>query len=544
MRLLPLVSQLSIVQKDLTVVKFGDVINWAQLQLLAEVERLINEGKPIRIIVLKARQLGISTEIEALMFIFAFLFNRMRGLVISHDLDSSEHLLGITQNYWDTYPFKDLYSQKYKGAKRLAWHETQSMLRIATASNVRAGRSNTLHFVHASEVGFYDDPKTLMTGLGQAVPNKPLTAMFLESTANGVGNYFHEQWEAAEQGESDYVPLFFPWWKHPEYIAFDHKPLHRLDDEEKLLSNYLSSEGMPNDEIAARLAWRRWAIRNLTQNNTEDFHQEYPTTPEEAFVSTGKNIFPIQKLREVYVPMKGIIGRLVREGNKVRFQPDPTGQLTVFRWPDTDDLEWGVYFVAGDPTHTTVGDYACGQVISRRTWEQVAVWRGKCDPNTFGEELAKLGRYFNNAMISSEIEGPGYATIAKLLHLEYPYIWKHRLADKLPGTFDERYGWSSTFKTKNEAIGNLLKVLVDKDIMIHDSKTFSEMKNYVQLPNGSFGNSNGEDHDDTVMAMAIAVTCTLYEAPTLMAYGAEKAAKEIEERENQEPVWESWGANA
>lgn len=543
MKLTPLVNRLSIVQKDLSVVKFGDVMNWAQLELLQTVERLIDEKKPIRIIVLKARQLGISTEIEAIMFVMAFLLKRMRGLVISHDLDSSEHLLSITQHYWDTYPFKDLYTQKYKGAKRLSWVETGSLLRIATAANVRAGRSATLQVVHASEVAFYDDPKTLMTGLGQAIPNKPLTALFLESTANGIGNYFHETWEGAEDGSNDFIPLFFPWWKHPEYVMPFSKPLGKLDDEEKVLSGFLGMQGMDSEEIRLRLAWRRWAIRNNCMNNVELFHQEYPSTPEEAFVSTGKNIFPITHLREVYEQMDGIKGRLVREGSKVRFQPDITGPLTVFRWPDTDDLEWGSYFVAGDPTHSTVGDYACAQVLSRRTWEQVAVWRGKTDPNTFGEELAKLGTYYNKAMLTSEIEGPGYATIAKLLHLEYPFIWKHRLADKTPGTFDERWGWSSTFKTKNEAIGNLLKVLVDHDIVIHDSKTFSEMKNYVQLPSGSFGNSNDEEHDDTVMALAICVTCILYEAPTLMAYGVGKQRKELEERQEQEPVWSDWSTH-
>lgn len=545
MRLEPLVKRLSIVQKDLNVVRFGDVINWAQLELLHTVERLINEGKPIRVIVLKARQLGISTEIEAIMFVMAFLMNRMKGLVISHDIDSSEHLLSITQHYWDTYPFKGLYKQKYKGAKRLSWVETGSLLRIATQANVRAGRSHTYQFVHASEVAFYDDPKTLMTGLGQAVPQKPLTALFLESTANGVGNYFHEQWEAAENGDSDYVPLFFPWWKHPEYIMEYSAPLGRLDDEEKVLSGYLMQQGLETDEVRLRLAWRRWAIRNLCQNSTDLFHQEYPTTPEEAFLATGRNIFPLPKLREVYKPMDGIRGRLVREGEKVRFQPDISGSLTIFRWPDTDDLEWGSYYIGGDPTHSTVGDFACAQVISRRTWEQVGVWHGKTDPNSFGEELAKLGTYFNKATISSEIEGPGYATIATLLNLQYPNLYRHRLADRTPGALTggegtERWGWSSTFKTKQEAIANLLKVVVDQDIIIHHRQTFNEMKNFVQLPDGSLGNSNGEEHDDCVTSLAIGITCTIYDAPSLMAYGAERAKKEQEERETSGVPWEDW----
>lgn len=526
MNLRPLLSQLSVVTKDAQLVPLS--MNREQDLFVDEVERQANNRLPIRIITLKARQMGISTITEAIMFLFAMLFTRYKGMVIAHEIDSAQHLLGMTTNYWETYPYKKLWTPKYQSRNELAWVESNSSMKIATANNIKAGRSRTIQALHASEIAFYEDPKTLMTGLRQSIPNKPNTFIHLESTANGVGNYFYETWMAAVAGDVDYVPLFFPWQNFPDYCAsannLPYKSLGNLDGEERILRKL----GINDD----RLAWRRWAIKNLCNNDLKQFHQEYPTTPEEAFVATGTNVFPVSKLADCYKHMEGQVGRLTRDGNTVRFQPDIDGPLRVFRTP-SKDTDWGQYFVAGDPTKTTRGDYACAQVISRRTLEQVAVYRQRIDPSSFAEELAKLGKFYNTAMISTEKEGPGYATIGALIEKDYPSIWYNRTADVTPGMVSERMGWSTTMKTKELAIGWLLKVVVDKDILIHDRQTFMEMRDYISLPNGGYGNAGNEDHDDTVMSLAIAVTCHSMEGP-LMPY----------EGNGNAPVksvpWESW----
>lgn len=514
MNLLPAINRLSIVRKDLQVVRLQRSINWAQVGVLDAVHDQINARRPIRIIVLKARQLGISTLIEALMFLFAMMMQRMRGLVVSHELDSSEHLLGITQHYWDTFPFNPFYTQKYKGAKRLSWVENKSMIQVSTAKNVSSGRSRTIQALHSSEVGFWDDAATLMTGLGQAVPQIPLTMIALESTANGIGNYFHTQWQHAVAGDTAYTPLFFPWYKHPEYVAerlnMPTALIGKLSDEEKVLR----AIGITDSQ----LVWRRYSIANNCQNDILKFHQEYPTTPEEAFIATGTNVFEFTKLLKCYDPRNGRRGRLVREGQRVRFQDDPSGELTLFKLPSKNE-DFGYYTAAGDPTHTTRGDYACIQIINRRTWEQVAVWRGRIDPYNFGDRVVELSQYFNNAVAACEITGPGYATIARMMSLNYPYIWKNQWAEKEPGSMKDRYGWESTYKTKAQAVGNLQKVVVDRDVLIHDVQTFTEMKNFVTKKDGGYGNASHEGHDDTVMALAIAITVTMFEAPVLPALG-------------------------
>tara|TARA_B100000315_G_scaffold198978_1_gene190702 strand:+ start:1 stop:1089 length:1089 start_codon:yes stop_codon:yes gene_type:complete len=356
--------------------------------------------------------------------------------------------------------------------------------------------------------------------------------ILLESTANGVGNWYYDTWNAAVEGDNDYTPLFFPWWRHPEYTAshanLKHIRLANLDEDERVLKKV----GVDDDH----LVWRRWAIRNLADANIERFMQEYPATPEEAFIASGTNVFPVDSLKRIYERKDGIRGYLRREGNAVEFLPDRHGPLTIFRKPSRD-LSWGKYFIGGDPTHTTTGDNACAQVINRRTYEQVAVWSGKIDPMTFAEELAKLGAYYNHATISTEIEGPGYATIGRLVEIDYPYIWRNRWADKTPGKMAETMGWSTTWKRKEWAIGWLIKLMADRDMTIHDAKTYDEMRTYVTLPNGGYGPANNEGYDDCVMALAIACICASTEGPV---HAYEGPADRQRDESPIVPSWEEW----
>jgi hypothetical protein len=148
---------------------------------------------------------------------------------------------------------------------------------------------------------------------------------------------------------------------------------------------------------------------------------------------------------------------------------------------------------------------ACAQVINSATYEQVAVWHGKCDPMSFAEEIAKLGAYYNMATIACEIEGPGYAAIGRLVELDYPNIWRTRWADRAQGKVGETMGWSTTMKRKEWAIGWLIKLMVDDDITIHHPATYDEMRIFVRLENGGYGPASEFAHDDCVMAMAIAL---------------------------------------
>jgi hypothetical protein len=509
LQLAPLLSELTIQTKDLRTVKFPihDRFAWAQRAYLKEIERQYNSGKPVRIIVLKARQLGISTATEGVLFWWSFIHPGTNGLVIAHESDASASLFEKTQLYWDTWPFKDLYKAKYASLKRFTWEPNRSTLRVATAKNVESGRSRTLHAVHASECAFYPDPKTLMLGLRQTIPNEHGTIVVLESTANGIGTWFHDEWLAAEEGESDYVGLFFPWFKHYEYSM--HTTLCtalELDvDERNLIKVGCTYEN---------IEWRRWAIKNLADNDPEAFKQEYPATPHEAFITSGTNVFPLGKLDECYQPMEGFRGTLINNpDNTVRWVADPTGPLKVFKAPTRKSKNWQRYFVSGDPSMTVEGDPACIQVLNRTTLEQVAVWHGRCDPITFAKEMMKIGRWYHEAELCPEIEGGGQAAIATMINFNYPNLWRHTWADKEPGKVSTTFGWSTNYNRKRWAVGRLKYLLVENSIIIHDKKTYNQLRNFIVLSSGEMGNASRQQHDDAVSALSIGVTASHTEPP-------------------------------
>ena len=525
-KLRPLIYELKVLTKERGLQRMGDIVKWTQDRVIDEAERQLYEYGQIRMVVYKARQMGLSTVIEAIIFVLSILFQDFQSLIISHESESSEHILGMTKRYWNTYPFKKYHEEQYSGRKQLAWSDIGSNIVVATAKNMGAGRSKTLHALHASEVAFWDKPEELVTGLRQAIPSVGLTAIFYESTANGVGNFFHSAWLDAESGRSEYVGMFFPWFLDPDYTAKNiprreaHKyaSLLELDKEEKkLVGMGVSTE---------RLLWRRWAIPNLCQNSVDKFKQEYPATPHEGFLATGRNVFNLNDLMVHYQPIKPKVGYLERVNGKIRFVESSDGPLRVYRTP-AKDQSWGVYNIGGDPTHTTVGDAACAQVISRRTMDQCATFSAHIDPIEFGKQLYLLGEWYNWASIAPECEGPGYATVATLMVMLYPYVYQPVRGLQEPGMDPTaNHGWRTNTQTKHEAIGQLVNQLAQPlvrmgttqyGLILHDEETFKELRDYVTDEKGGFKNGRGSDHDDCVMAMGIAIATHLNQ-PTLPAY--------------------------
>ena len=506
--LTPWMEQLAIQKKGLAVEPINlDDPEWpAPKALCQEIERQYNLGLPVRIIVLKARQMGLSTACEGVLFNWCFLHPGTRSLVIAHETKASQHLFDMTKLMWEEWPFRTAYHEKHNSQKSLGWMETRSSMSVATAKNAGSGRSFTYHAVHLSECAFWEDPERLMVGLNQSVPYKHGTVMILESTANGVGNWFHEEWLRAVHKESNFVPLFFPWFEQAEY-AIESTTLREMDlftEERDLVEAH--------DLSLPQLAWRRHAITNLCMGDENQFHQEYPCTPDEAFLSTGTNIFPLQKLSECYEPKDGITGFLHDDNGTIRFTPDPTGPLTIYTWPSSD-RDWGKYVVAGDPSRSTYGDPSCIQVINRRTFEQVAVWHGHIDPVPFAHEVVRLGYYYNTALVNTEINGPGYGTIGVIMQLGYPDVWRHRWPDKSPGKLSVSYGWMSSYSRKHWAVGQVINVLAQEALLIHDETTYDEMRNFVHLSAFEMGPASERGHDDTVITLMIAICSTMTEAP-------------------------------
>lgn len=519
-------QQLTIKDKDAKLKRLhpDDDFAWAQREFVKQVEYQHNTGQPIRIIILKGRQVGMSTVTQALLFLWGFMFPGNNALVMSRDREASEDLFGMCKLMWDTWPHRVLFSTSRASTRRLAWNETLSTFRVESAKKKEPGRGGTLQAVHMSEVAFWEDAE-LASNLMNAIPNRHGTIVILESTANGVGGYFYDEWMKAIRGESDFVALFFPWFLHREYTVRKHTLVDALltPTELTLQRNFKLSLG--------QLAWRRRKIRE--SNGDEDlFKQEYPCTWMEAFLSTGDNVFPLEAMTECYFPPGSEYrgkkvgrsrGNLVNDGGEIKFFKDYSGELQVFKKPDPRKKMQ--YVVGCDPSRTTTGDPACIQVLNRVTLEQVAVWRGHKTTDDLAELVALLGFWYNTAVVNVEINGGGAGVIAVLVHTRYPNLWRWRRPDRPLNKLGNVYGWSTNQMTKPWGIGSLQSYFTKRALILHDPVTYTECMEYTLYDGVEMGPASGDGTDDTVMALMIALMTNITEeAPDFGAiYGIDNS---------------------
>ena len=500
-----------------------DPLAWAQREFVAEVERQYNLGLPVRIIVLKGRQVGISTVTEAILFIMCFLHPGSYNLVLSMEKDDSKYLFGMTKRYWTRGPFFDLYELKYDTTEEMVWEDAVgSTMRVATATKDEVGRGMTIQGCHCSEVARWGDrADTIIPGLGEAIPYEWGTIWIHETTADGVGGYYYDEWMKAtdpEQGKSDFVPMFFPWFWHDTYeiteaaLEFEQLEVDGEYGDEVGVVKFLLAEGVKAERIMPKMAWRRRKINNATKG-LDGFHEEYPCTPEEAFLSTGSNVFPIEHLRHCYQPaVPRSRGYLYGgAGGQVKFHETVDGgHLTIFKMPGKRQK----YALGVDPTKTISGD-PCGiQVINRATLEQVAVWHGHATPAKIGEISLGLLYFYNNALGNCEVQGGGHEVMAVWRQAGYQNIWLDRRPDRVKVS-GQLLGFKTTYDTKQWLITACQGALTRHDVIIHHGATYYEMTQYTELEDESFGPARRSGHDDLVMSYMICLLTALTEWATL-----------------------------
>lgn len=506
----PLLEQLPIKTKSAKIkyLRKNDAFAWAQREFVREIERQYNAGLPVRILILKGRQLGLSTITEAVLFLWAFLHPGAASLVLSKEKNDSDYLFGMMKRYWEDGPFRSTFTTKYNRIGYIEWEGIASSVLTETASKADVGRGHTLHAVHGSEVAFWSMADEIVAGLSEAVPYEHGTIIVMESTAQGVGGYFNDEWVKATDPSGDkssFIPMFFPWWAHQEYeIPQTHLTYRDLDDDEReLLITY------PQLTIP-KLAWRRRKMQ--TYANPEIFKEEYPNSQEEAFLSTGHNVFPLQKLQQCYFPdVEREQGFLYNDGGRLTWAEDDGGHMFVYRRPDPRRR----YVVVADPTWTVDGDPACIQVLDRANLEQVAVWHGSADPHTVGEiGLAMALFYGPTTMLNTEIQGGGKTVLQVWRDANYPYIWMDRRPDS-PKQLKQLLGWNSTYESKKQMLGTMQGVIQRRQLILHHPATYYEMTRYVANDDGTYGPSRRSGHDDTVISLGIAIMTVVTEAQNL-----------------------------
>ena len=303
--------------------KSGDikplVLNKAQTFMHACIEEQRAKTGQVRAIVLKGRQQGISTYVEGRYYWQATHRKGVRAFILTHEADSTAALFEMVERYHNSAPAFVKPSTGASNAKELIFDKLDSGYKVGTAGNKSVGRGTTIQYFHGSEVAYWPNAAEHAKGILQAVPDESNTEIVLESTANGVGNFFYQQWQQAEMGTSPFQAIFVPWFWQDEYRK-SAEGLIRNDEEERLVELF----SLDNEQ----LAFRRSKISELSADGIDGafaFRQEYPMTAQEAFqVSGGDSLIRPELVVQARKNKVMAFGPLIIGVDPARFGDDRT----------------------------------------------------------------------------------------------------------------------------------------------------------------------------------------------------------------------------
>lgn len=282
------------------------IMNRAQLYIHERLESQLKATGKVRAVCLKGRQQGVSTLIQARYFHKTITTRGFKTFILTHDSQATKNLFEMTKRYYEYLPAGLCPKANRDSQKELKFETIDSGYAIGTAGAKGTGRSQTIQLLHGSEVSFWPNAKEHAQGLFQAVSDESGTEIILESTANGIGNFFHQSWVAAEQGLSEFQAIFVPWYWQPEYKAYYKQSQDEifLSDEEELLLKLYESDGMTREHIY----WRRFKMGQFSSDHDVGlklFAQEYPCCSSEAFSNPIDDTFiasvHVARARKVHV---------------------------------------------------------------------------------------------------------------------------------------------------------------------------------------------------------------------------------------------------
>lgn len=509
-------------------------LNPPQERLYKAIREQWQAGKPVRIIILKARQMGFSTLTEAIIFFLTVTARNVESMIVAHKEDATANLFQMSKLFYDCLPPQLKPMQRASNAQELRFDRPArapegveglgSRIRCATAGGQGIGRSYTLKCLHLSEFAFWPGNKSeTFTGLVQAVPDLPGTVIIIESTANGYDE-FKKKWDAAvkaqREGTDGYTPIFFPWYEMPEYRRKPLPGFQRTEEEEQLAATY----GLDDEQ----LAWRRWCIATQCDDDVDLFKQEYPATPDEAFIATGRCAFDKEAL---VLRRKKIQGDRWERGKFRIVYDELTGKIKSWEWESDrkgpvrirKHPERGTPYVIGGDTAGTGSDFFVGQVLDNRTGEQVAVLHHQFGERAYAEQMYCLGWYYNEALIGVETNYSTYPEMC-LEELGYRNLYVRERYDNYTGRMVDAFGFDTSPKTRPVIIDGLKDVVKRAVETICDYETLGEMLTFVYDEHWKAQAEQGE-HDDLVMALAIAHAIRGQQSTTVATADPEGAAR-------------------
>lgn len=466
-----------------------------------------------RDIILKARKEGFSTIRLARMVAKCMVMKNRHCVVVSHEEKSTQRLLERAVYLLENSLIKVNY--KVTG-NSITFPDTNSKIWIGTAGSKAFGRGDDITDYHLSEYAFWTNPG-LIVGIEEACMNDAEGC--IESTANGWGTPYHKLWIAAEKKEASkladqlgpefYRPHFYGWFWDLNYRTPPPRPLDELNDYEKwLMKTYNLSD--------AQLLWRRLKIESMA--DPAKFEQEYPATPEEAFLVAGAMVFSPQAVRQQEAQARPIMwqGEIRDKNGKVSLEPtkaDPVtgvnqGHLRIWlparkgqRYIATGDVASGIENPKDAEEVDETGCFSVWDVYDADSWEQVAQWHGLIEPDAFGEVGVMIGMLYNEAMLVPEVNNHGLVTCKTIEGLGYRHLYEREEAKG--GTTLGFYTMPGATGTRARLINSLRATLRDMVIKINSPITFSELRSFVKKENGKMG-PQPSCFSDTVITAGIA----------------------------------------
>lgn len=436
-------------------------------------QRIFEQRRGQHNIVLKARQMGLTTWIAGRFFLRTALCPGASSLLVAHNRESAEMIFGVVRRMWETLPRTVREAElrlRRANAGEMVFAETGSEFRVASAADANAGRGLSVHFLHCSEVSRWSgDAAATLAGLRAALV--PHGELVLESTPNGAYGAFYEEWKGGteEARGTGLVRHFFPWWMEPTYTAAEVRAETLTGEEADLMTRH----GLD----AGQIGFRRELQRGFGRLRLQEFAED----AESCFRTAGSTCFEQE-----------IVERRLREA------PEP-----VVRRRNGALLEWWPllpgrrYLMAVDTAGGgPEGDFAAVQVIDLVTGVQCAELQERLRPAELAEIVAGWTAEPGMAgLIEVVVERNNHGAAVLALLEQRPGVKLYRQ--------NGQAGWLTTAASKPEVIARLGLLLQEKTELFQSRRLLGECRTFVSDAQGRAGAASGQ-HDDLVMAMAMA----------------------------------------
>jgi len=421
-----------------------------------------------RNIVLKARQMGVSTWVSAGLFLKTITQPGTLTVQVAHTQEAAESIFRMVHRFMEHLPRnvrRGALRTSRSSRRQIVFPALDSEFRVETAADPNAGRGLTITNLHCTEVARWGgDAVETLQGLRAAMP--AMGELVLESTPMGAGGCFWQEWQ--EAATTGLVRHFFPWWWEPSYSGMAVCETTLTDAERRLMREH----GLTHAQIGYR--------RDILANYRGLAKQEYAEDAHECFLSSGDCVFD-----------RDAIDRGGHDLNEP-FETRLAGSLKIWYPP----VAGRRYLVAVDPAGGgTEGDYSAVQVVELETCLQCAELAGKMGGLELASEVAKLAREYNTALVAVERNNHGSGILAYLTGVcRYPRIYSQ----------DGQDGWLTSQLSRPQMIGALGAALVETPGIFSSERLLKECRTFVRHRNGKMAAQYGE-HDDCLMAMAMAI---------------------------------------